>query len=56
VARRLGISKPALLAMCERGEITYHRIGTEHRFYELDVAAYLETAKHPAKGSTGVAP
>lgn len=51
VARRLGISKPALLAMCNRGEITYHLIGGQRRFYKLDVDAYLETAKHPAKGA-----
>lgn len=38
----LGVSRPHVVALIERGELTHHKAGTHHRIYLKDVLAYRE--------------
>ena len=52
-ANFLGMSRPFLVALLERGEIQHHRVGAHRRVYLKDLVAYQKKRDSSRKESMG---
>ncbi len=48
-AKRLGLNDKTVREMIARGDLAHYRIGRLIRLTEDDIAAYVESARRPAK-------